>query len=48
METQKKTSLKNAYHRPQVKDYGNIAEITKTSTNPGNVSDATQPGNKSF
>jgi hypothetical protein len=31
METQEKQTRKNAYHRPQVNDYGNVAKITNTT-----------------
>jgi hypothetical protein len=40
METSKKDFEKSAYHRPEVRDYGNLREITKASKNTGLVTDA--------
>jgi hypothetical protein len=32
METRKKQAPKGTYHRPEVRDYGNLSTITKTGT----------------
>ena len=40
METSKKHFEKSAYHRPEVRDYGNLREITKASKNNGNTADS--------
>jgi len=47
METREKQPEKSAYHRPKVRDFGNIAEITKTSGPGGTVTDAMTGSNKS-
>jgi hypothetical protein len=30
MESSKKQAVRESYHRPQVRDYGNVKDITKT------------------
>jgi hypothetical protein len=39
METSKKHSEKSTYHRPEVRDYGNLREITQASMTAGVVVD---------